>query len=377
MADVFDYLYWRGDLKIKNGVINDNDAIILSRLSYMPFDNFVKDSFDEKQPLRAVAEKVLASEENLKKIFWKGDKELLADAAKSERFGSMNISCYKNIIDEERQVQFSAVTFELDSDHRFISYRGTDNTLVGWQEDFNLYCTFPLPSQELAVEYFEDAAKRYGGRFILGGHSKGGNLAIYSGSFCKRETQKLIDGIYNLDGPGFDGEAIRESNFDLIKNRIYTYVPQSSIFGMMFEHEESYTVVKSNQKGFLQHDIFSWEIEPTSPVKLNRITETGVFFDHTMKDFVSNMNTDERKSFTEALFNILKTTEDKTFNDILSNWFIDSGKILMSLKNLSPETRSMLSSTLLNFIKCAKNNFSDLNPVNKEFEKLKLKSVKT
>lgn len=376
MADVFDYLYWRGDLKIKNGVLTDIDGMILSRLSYLPFDGFVSESFEEKTTLKSAAEKVLQSESNLKNILWKGDTELLEKAANSERFGNMQICGYVNTIDDTRQVQFSAIIFELDVFHRFISYRGTDNTLVGWQEDFNLFCTFPLPSQELALEYFESAAAHFGGSFILGGHSKGGNLAIYSASFCGVDNQRRVKAIYNLDGPGFDSKAIAKSGFENIKGIIKTYVPQSSIFGMMFEHEESYTVVKSNQKGFFQHDIYSWEINPTTPVTLKGITGTSVFFDHTLTQFAENMSVEDRKLFVEAVFDILRTTEDKTFNEILANWFKDTGRILKSLKNLDPETRSLISSTILSFIKCAKNNFSDINPITKEINKLILLSNK-
>lgn len=377
MADVFDYIYWRGDLKITFENFTDIDGMILSRLSYLPFDGFVPEKLDEKVTLKQAAEKVLSSAENLSNILWKTDIELLKKTAESDRFGNMNVSGYLNIVEDNPQVQFAAIIFELDEAHRFISYRGTDNTIVGWQEDFNLFFMFPLPSQELALSYFEQAVEKLGGSFILGGHSKGGNLAIYSASFCKREYQKNISKIYNLDGPGFDREAISESGFIYIRDKIFTYVPQSSIFGMMFEHDESYTVVKSKRKGFLQHDVYSWEIEPTTFVTLNDVTNTSVFFDHTLSDFVEKMNNEERKAFSEAIFNILKTTEDRTFNDILSNWFKDTGQILRSLKNLDPETRSLISSTILSFIKCAGNNFSDVNPIRNEILKFRAKEARS
>lgn len=377
MADIFDYIYWRGDLKITNESFTDIDGMILSRLSYLPFDGCVPEKPDEKVTLRQAAEKVLASEKNLSNILWKSDTELLKKTAESKRFGNLLVSGYLNIVEDNPQVQFAAVIFELDETHRFISYRGTDNTIVGWQEDFNLFFMFPLPSQELALSYFEDAVEKLGGSFILGGHSKGGNLAIYSASFCSRKYQKNILKIYNLDGPGFDREAISKSGFIYIRDKINTYVPQSSIFGMMFEHDESYTVVKSNRKGFLQHDIYSWEIEPTTFVTLNNVTNTSVFFDHTLTDFVEKMNNDERKAFSEAIFNILKNTEDRTFNDILANWFKDTGQILKSLKNLDSETRSLIASTILSFIKCAGNNFSDVNPIKNEILKFKSKEARS
>ena len=373
MANVFDYLHWRGDLTMQNDGFNDIDALILSRLSYFPFDGIVSENADEKISIKNASEIFFSSEDNNDKILWKGDTELLKYAAESERFKNMKLSGYVNLVEQEKQMQFSAVIIEVTEDRHFISFRGTDNTVVGWQEDFNMYYMFPLPSQKIAVDYFVTASKILNGSFIMGGHSKGGNLAVYAAAFSPEDLQKRIIRVYNHDGPGFDRKSIQESGFQAVKDKIHTYVPQSSIFGMMFEHQEDYTIVKSNEKGFLQHDIYSWEVERTKLVHLSTMTSTSVFFDHTITQFVADLSVEQRKDFIEGIFSLLKNTEDKTFNEIVENWKTNSGAILKSLKNMDSKTRSLIISTLLNFIKCAKNNFSDINPLSKENRKSKKK----
>ncbi|MGN1432139.1 MAG: DUF2974 domain-containing protein [Ruminococcus sp.] len=371
MPNVFDYFDWRGDLSVKNDSFNDVDALILSRLSYFPFDDIVSADINDKITIKNACKKFFASDINDDKILWEGDTQLLKACAESERFKNMKLSGYVNIVEREKQMQFSAVVIEITENCHYISYRGTDNTIVGWQEDFNMYYLFPLPSQQTALKYLEQASKSLNGSFILGGHSKGGNLAVYASVFSGSEIQNRIVGVYNHDGPGFDSKVIELNSYKSILSKIHTYVPQSSIFGMMFEHAEEYTIVKSNQKGFLQHDIYSWEIKRNNFETLNTMSNTSAFFDHTLTELVSDMDEQQRKTLIEGIFSILASTENKTFNEIAENWKSNSGIIFKSLKDMDSKTRSLIISTLLNLIKCAKNNFFDINPLRKENRKHK------
>lgn len=368
MPNVLDYFEWRGDLSMDKVEFNDVDALILSRISYIPFDGIVSDNINEKMTIEKAAEIFLKSEENKKMIFWKGDLEFIKLAGKSDRFKNMKLSGYVNIIEPKKQMQFSAVVIEMTENLHYISFRGTDTSVVGWQEDFNMYYMFPLPSQEQAKIYLENATKTLKGSFILGGHSKGGNLAVYSAAFCCNDIQDKIINIFNHDGPGFDKKVITQKGFQAITNKIRTYVPQSSIVGMMLEHQEDFIIIKSTQKGFMQHDIYTWEVNKTGFIHLNTMSDSSIFFDHTLNEFVSNLSIEQRKDFVEGLFSLLENTEDKTFNEILENWKPNSGAILKSFKNMDSKTRGMIISTLLDFVKCAKNNFSDINPLRKQRE---------
>lgn len=366
MANIFDYLNWRGDLLLKQDNFNNLDALILSRLSYLPFDNIVSDEFAKGISVADAANKLFETENYQKNILWKGDAELLEHTSRSPRFKNMLLSGYVNIIEPDRQMQFSAVIIELDKNKHFISFRGTDNSIVGWQEDLNMYCMFPLPSQKKSAEYISQVMNAYDGTFILGGHSKGGNLAVYAAAVSTPDTQKRIESIFSHDGPGFTEEMIDSRGFQTIKNKIHTYVPQSSIFGMIFEHDEDYTIVKSNQRGFFQHDIYSWEVMQNNLIELNRMTNTSQFFDHTLKQFVASLSIEQRRDFVEGIFSLLKNTENDTFDELMENFVKSSGTILKNIKHMDSKTRKLILSTLLSFIKCAKNNFCDINPLRKE-----------
>lgn len=360
MADIFDYISWRGDLSFEQDSFNELDALVLSRLSYLPFDGAVSSCLFDEITLEQAAMRIFATDDYEKNLLWKGDADLLKAAAESKRFGKILVSGYVNEVESDVSMQFSATTFEFLKKNYFISYRGTDNSLVGWQEDFNMFFTFPLPSQKKALDYFEKAVRLLDGKFILGGHSKGGNLAVYASAFSNENSRKHIDYVYNFDGPGFSLDKIKDSGFYNIYDKIYTFVPQSSIFGMMFEHEESYTIVKSNQKGFLQHDIYSWEIEQNSLIRLNNTTNFSVFFDHTFKEFLSSLTIEQRKDFTKEVFALLSLTETTTFNEMIKNPFKNTGTILKSFAGLDSKTRNMLLKTIFAFVKSAKNNFSDI-----------------
>ena len=171
MADIFDYISRRGDLTFEQDGFNELDALVLSRLSYLPFDGAVSSCLFDEITLEQAAMRVFATDDYEKNLLWKGDADLLRATAESKRFGKILVSGYVNEVESDVSMQFSAITFEFLKMNYFISYRGTDNSLVGWQEDFNMFFTFPLPSQKKALDYFEKAVRMLNGKFILGGHS--------------------------------------------------------------------------------------------------------------------------------------------------------------------------------------------------------------
>ena len=363
MYNIFDYLEWRGDLSFAQTGICDADAVILSRLSYLPFDGVVSERFDNFTTVSQAADRIFSGE--APSFLWNGDDRLLQALADCERYRNVRLCGYVNEVDDEKQMQFSAMVIDLGG-LRFVSFRGTDNTLVGWQEDFNMFFTFPVASQIEAMRYFDRVVSHFDGELCLGGHSKGGNLAVYVSAFSAPGVQDRISAIYSMDGPGFELEHIKDSGFERIIDKIHTYVPQSSIFGMLFEHEESYTVIKSSQKGFLQHDVYSWEIKRDSLVPLSRTTGTSAFFDHTLSQFIEKMTPEERRGFTEAIFNIMKSTEEYTFDDMADKLVRDIPIMLKTFTKLDSETRSMIGARLLSFLKTAGGNISDINPLTKE-----------
>ena len=203
MPDIMDYLNWRGDLNFKQANINEVDSIILARFSYLPFKDI-----DLKQTDNIENISIKMKDLELDKFTWKDDKEFIIKLGKSKRYKDLIISDYEEIIDLEAQKQFAAITIWLPNRYKYISFRGTDTSLVGWKEDFNMSFMKDIPSQKESVRYLNKIAKKYRGKIIVGGHSKGGNLAIYSSMFCDDKIKKRILAIINADGPGFDKKVI-------------------------------------------------------------------------------------------------------------------------------------------------------------------------
>jgi len=356
MTNIFDYLKWRGDLKISQAPFNHVDALILSRLSYVPFEDIVSYNPLEKITLRQAAHIFFSREISINYIFTAQDIKLLEAMMRSERFKDMRLSGYINEVDYETQKQFAAIIIDVGHHTHFISYRGTDNTLVGWKEDFNMSFMSPVPAQEAAVHYLEKMAESLPGYIRTGGHSKGGNLAVYAASLCSTQVQKRIIEVYNNDGPGFDSKIISMEGYVNIRGRINTFVPQSSVVGMLLEHEEEYRIVHSTQTGLLQHDIYSWEVMGNDFIYLDTVSNRSLFIDRTLKDWMLRMDSSQREQFIEAIYSIFNETNAKTLEELTSNWYKNALIILKSLKNMDNSLKQFTSQTLSLLIKSARQN---------------------
>ena len=322
MGNILDYLDWRGDLTFEQSPFNEVDNLILACFSYLDLDERAEvkngNTLSVEELFAAFSRQEMKKDLKAESAFLQNTPVLLEKMACAERFRKCTVGGFVNEILSSQAQQFAAVTIGLDDGTTYISFRGTDDTIVGWKEDFNL-SNGVVPSHRKALGYLETHGTYIQSMLRIGGHSKGGNLAVYAGAFTDENSRNHIDYIYNFDGPGFSLDKIRDSGFYEVDDRIYTFVPQSSIFGMMFEHEESYTIVKSNQKGFLQHDVYSWEIEQNRLVRLKSTTNFSVFFDHTLKEFVESLTIAQRREFTKEVFALLSLTETATFNEMLKN----------------------------------------------------------
>lgn len=361
MSNVFDYLAWRGDLLLEQEPFNEVDGAILARFAYAPFELMQDSVNDVPASIKDAARSLLVHPDIESKVLMKIDLKLLANIAESERFQNMKIFAYENVYDVETQVQFSAVTIQLDSDLYFVAFRGTDSTFIGWKEDFNMSFICPVPSQEMAVKYLDKIAKTVNGRFIVGGHSKGGNLSVYASAFCEPSFQERIDAIYNFDGPGFDKSILSTDGYKNICDRIKTYIPQSSIVGLLLEHEEEYTIVHSAQAiNVLQHDILSWDVQRNHFEYLETVTNSSKFIDSTLKAWIADMASEQREKFIDAVYLIISQTNLQSFKDLNNNNYIASAKaITNSIKNLDDGTRQAVIKALLSLAKCAKDVIAD------------------
>ena len=267
------------------------------------------------------------------------DGELLPALAASRRFGDLPIGFFGCKLDEVRQTQFAALTVELAEDLHVIVFRGTDNTVVGWKEDMNMSFRCPVPGQEMAVEYVRRVAGKTGGRLILCGHSKGGNLAVYAGAFCGEELQARIDAVYNYDGPGFYGDVLAAAGYERISGRIHTYVPQFSVVGMLLGHPEGHTVVHSANTGLMQHDVYSWEVQGPAFVCLETVTGGSQFVAGTVREWTGDMTPEQFEQFADVIYTVLTDTSFTTMHEMKENWFDTARSFVRSVTGMDDAAR--------------------------------------
>ena len=355
MANVCDYVKWRGDLNLEQSEFNEIDNLILSRFSYFPFDNIIKE--DEIVTIKELSERFQKQDVSKLPILWKDDVDLFPLMGESKRYGEMYATKYINKIDVEQEKQFSAITILMPDNTIFVSYRGTDNTIVGWKEDLNMSFKSHIASQISAKKYLEMIAKEYPNKKIrIGGHSKGGNIAVYAATFVSNEIKDRIMNVYNNDGPGFCDDVIETPEYQEMIKKVHTYIPQSSVIGRLMNHREKYTVVESVQKGIMQHDLYSWEVLGKAFVTLEEVTNGSEFVDKTIKEWLENVEPAKREQVIDVVFDILNTTDAQTMKELKNNWFSSAKTMMASYKNIDKDTKDMIWQTLNELFKVAKDN---------------------
>ena len=327
MADIFDYIDWRGDIGFDRVPVNEVDSMTFSQLIYVKMQPYMPDIKKSKLTIKQLADMYLADNndddiESMPNLFRNAAK-LLKKIAKSKRFGRCLLTHYVYDISLEEESQFSAVTIELSDGSIFVSYSGTDHSVVGWKENFNLSYLDETPGQKKAKKYLYHVAKVYDADMWIGGHSKGGNLAVFAAMHVDRYIQKRIIKIFNLDGPGFNRKMISTEGYERIKSRIFTFLPQSSFVGLLLEHVDDYKVVKSTNSGPMQHDVFSWEV------------------------MVGGMDEKQRKRFTEALFSI---AEESNFENLDRLSFKQAIGMIKAADELSKSDWNVLKTTIKQLI---------------------------
>lgn len=296
---------------------NELDALVFARFSYLPFHRI---RLSENETIGGACRK-LSEILNREDYVWPDDFDFVENLKKSHRFSGLNISNFVRRNSNSLEKQFSAITIHLNPFKMYISFFGTDNILVGWKEDFNLAFMDHIPSQTEAKKYLEVVANKYPlKKMYLGGHSKGGNLAMYSSITAPDSLQKRIKKIYNYDGPGLrKGTMALDLGHEKVLGKIISIIPQDSIVGRLFEHNEAVKVVKSNAKSLYQHDIYSWEINDKKFVE-SKTTKGSDLVDKTITNWLETASKDERKVFINSLFEALEKANINGPLDLKSKW---------------------------------------------------------
>ena len=321
MATVSDYLDWRGDIAFSTDPFNEVDNVLLSLFSYVDLEGVLKEG--EALPIREVCRRyfeVHETEEILARDSYVKLTPFLMDrASETGRFSGTILHHYVNIIDTDADEQMSAVTFDLDDGSSYVAYRGTDGSIVGWREDFNLSWLKRTKGQKHAVEYLNKIGSLKNRPLHVGGHSKGGNLAVYAAAFCDESVRNRVMEIYTNDGPGFMKEVARSGELKRIQPKICSIIPEAALFGLLMYGDYEHTIIKSSAKGILQHDAQTWQVRGNRFVRADGLVDTSILMDKILTDWIADVDPEQRKRFVDYLFDVLETPGADSFAQLKQN----------------------------------------------------------
>lgn len=349
MANVNDYVRWRGDLSFVQSSLNEVDALMLVFISYLNFDNIVPNSIDEGSiPLNEAVALEFAQHESSKPYYGAimPNEDMFKMAklmSRSNRFSKVRMTAFYKEISEDSEEQFNACTMLLDDGSIYVSYKGTDDTLVGWKEDLNLSFVEEIPGQRRAVEYLNYIGERTEGKIRIGGHSKGGNLAVYAAARCNPEVRDRIVRIYNNDGPGFHESFLESDGYKAVKSRVLKLVPQESVIGMLLGHDDNYTVVRSGGTGVFQHNSYLWEVRGRHFIRYGAMKQRNLVLSRVVNKWIEGKDIDTRRAISDALYEILTASDAKTLTDLAR----DRALLLRALVKVEPKKRETVFHAML------------------------------
>ena len=342
MANIMDYIYWRGDLSFTERPFNEVDSLILTEFCYAKlggivpgFDGVggisVRDAYARYHEIHSTQPELVND-----------PAPVFGAMASSVRFGKCRLYAFVNEVNTEAEVQFSAVTLDLGDGTYYVAYRGTDENMVGWREDFNFSYQAETPGQSMAVAYLNRMMDRTAGRVRIGGHSKGGNLAIYAAAFCDESKKVRIAEVYSNDGPGFNAAIVQTPEYQGILPKVRLTTPESSLVGILLTNPDERKVVKSNAAGLMQHDPYTWQINRDTFDEAESQSGTSLFLNETFRRWLDNLDDDQKKEFITAVFDTLDAGGIRTTADLYRDKWVTYNAVLKAGKQLGEEKQKMV-----------------------------------
>ena len=356
------------------------DGLIFAQLAYLDFDNFVP---DKKWFARGIAFSKISEQEGFDTLFplertARKNLMLFNSLAYGKRYKKVKINYHENVFDPEKAIQFSATTFFLPDGNACVAFRGTDSTITGWRENFDMLYNDTVPAQLLSVKYLNKVASKIKGKITVVGHSKGGNLAIYSSVMCSPKTKEKIIEVQSFDSPGFTEDFVTSKEYLQMEEKIVKFVPEESMIGMLLSNTDSYRIVKSEGEGIHQHDPFLWLVEDDDFVTGERIHTSAKLVTNTFKEWMSNYNLEQRELFVDSIFDIIEATNAQKAESFIewSEYLWDNTSVFFdTIKDLDPEIRSFLLKFLGNIFPSAKDTLltTPKKIIKSTFDKIKSK----
>ncbi len=352
MANIHDYLIWRGDVPFSVSPFNEVDGLVLSELAYADFHGVVPEDGERvtiEEARRLFWDKHTKEEIMAQDSYTKTAPFLLDGMAGKARFGGTAMAYYYDVIDTDEDIQLAAVTFYLPDGTAFVAFRGTDDTVVGWKEDFILSYMPETEGQRRAAQYLN---RHFSGQTLLlrvGGHSKGGNLAMFAAIKAEPQVRRQIIAVYNNDGPGFLKEFTETDAYRDMLPRIICTVPEKAVIGTLLTNKAYQHVVKSTASGIYQHDGFSWQVLGTRFVETEKRTEGSVVLESTLHQWLSEQSEENRRMFVNTLFGLLESTGKATIGEIKGDMLGSLLSMKKMLETMQKEQRDTIWNMLVQF----------------------------
>ena len=314
------------------------DALVCANLAYIHWDDVVS---DKPVKLSEACKMTINREKDPDRL------KTLNLLISSKRYQHFSLYNYVSETDYQQQKQFSAITIKISPFKRYIAYRGTDSTVNGWKEDFNMSFMCPVPAQERAWEYLTDTIeKRH--IYYVGGHSKGGNLAVYAAVMNGNERIKKV---YNFDGPGFSDEFVASEKYTNFVSKIASYIPQGSIVGLLMSNNVDHKIIHSNSDDFIwQHDPYTWQIEYGHFVNEDGLTQTARIVNSSVNSWYNDLTIDERITFINTIYDIINAQGIHTLYEIADNRWNLAKEAAKSFSKYDGDTRNVLISASFSLI---------------------------
>jgi len=380
LSNISDYLDWRSDVTFDVDPFNEIDNLILCQLSYINWEGILPDYDSGKtMSIEACCKKYFKtySEEDImaRNAMTKMVPFLLYKMINTNRFGGMRIGGFVNTLDSETQTQFSVITFHLNDNSVFVAFRGTDNTVLGWKEDFNMSFMSQTAGQMLAVQYLNDNFNNTRKIIRVGGHSKGGNFAVYGAAFCKPNIRKKIVDVYSNDGPGFEEHILQKKEYKKLLPKVHSFIPEYSIVGMLMENEYDNKYVVSTNKGLMAHDAMSWQVFKNRFEVVEEVSPDSVLIAKTIKTWYKDVDKNTREVFLDILFTAL-FSQSNIVSDLTESPLKTLSELKKSVDALPEDQQKLFNDIIYKLIKSSQSVMTE-NLVEKLSSIVKLPDVST
>ena len=359
--NIYDYFIWRGDLSFDIDPINEVDYLVFSQLAYCSFDEFFTN--DKALSIRELGNRLKNYNNDLD--LDKFTVEFIDRIYNTKRYGDLLIHDYVSILNEKEVEQFAAMMIDVNRFKTIVAFRGTDDSLIGWQEDFELICS-KIKAQDDALLYLERCNKLFK-KYVVLGHSKGGYLALYSSTNTDSKIQKKIEKIISYDGPGMKLGTYNIEGFNRIKDRFVKYLPTYDMFGLMFDNDNEKIIVSSIANGPEQHSVLTWQVNVNSICRAEAFENETELIRRAVRNFMNKVSNDDMKIFVSELFDELRNSDIEQVSDFTSGDIRRIIKVLINIRGVSKKTKNVIAILFQEFVGEFGNNF--LSGITNKFSK--------